>query len=377
MESVHRPLTFDRVARIVFIAICVVGAIWVIDYLSGVLLPFLVACVLAYLLNPMVEHNCRLLHMKRRLVPTIVTLFEIVAIMIVAFYVFAPFVVAEVKEMVDMLNRYSQMNTDGKFLSEEVHAFIRQHINVEDLSKLLTRDQWINIISTTANNTWSFVGSTLSILFTIASWIIVLLYLVFLLLDYDKIKNGLHRAIPARYQNITWSIISDTANVMQRYFRGQSLIAFIVGILFSAGFVIVGLPLGLIFGLFVGMLNLVPYLQLISIPVALVLCLVDSITTGGNFWVMLGEVAAVYCIVQVIQDLIITPKVMGREMGLNPVFVFLSLSVWAALLGFIGLIVALPLTTLVISYYKRYVLGRVGETSGIVTEENNDDSLKA
>lgn len=158
MESVHRPLTFDRVARIVFIAICVVGAIWVIDYLSGVLLPFLVACVLAYLLNPMVEHNCRLLHMKRRLVPTIVTLFEIVAIMIVAFYVFAPFVVAEVKEMVDMLNRYSQMNTDGKFLSEEVHSFIRQHINVEDLSKLLTRDQWINIISTTANNTWSFVG---------------------------------------------------------------------------------------------------------------------------------------------------------------------------------------------------------------------------
>ena len=257
----------------------------------------------------------------------------------VAFYVFAPFVVAEVKEMVDMLNRYSQMNTDGKFLSEEVHAFIRQHINVEDLSKLLTRDQWINIISTTANNTWSFLGSTLSILFTIASWIIVLLYLVFLLLDYDKIKNGLHRAIPARYQNITWSIISDTANVMQRYFRGQSLIAFLVGILFSAGFVIVGLPLGLIFGLIVGMLNLVPYLQLISIPVALVLCLVDSITTGGNFWVMLGEVAAVYCIVQVIQDLIITPKVMGREMGLNPVFVFLSLSVWAALLGFIGLIV--------------------------------------
>ena len=90
-----------------------------------------------------------------------------------------------------------------------------------------------------------------------------------------------------------------------------------------------------------------------------------------------GEVAAVYCIVQVIQDLIITPKVMEKEMGLNPVFVFLSLSVWAALLGFIGLIVALPLTTLVISYYKRYVLGLVGETSGIVTEENNDDSLKA
>ena len=357
MEHTHRPLTFDRVARIVFVVICVAGAIWLVEYLSGVLLPFLVACVMAYLLNPMVEYNCRLLRLKRRLIPTIITLLEISFVLIVAYYIFAPYIVSEVNEMVAMLQQYSQMNTDGKFISEEVRAFIRKHINVEDLSKLLTRDQWIDIISTTANNTWSFVGSTLSILFAIASWIIVLLYLVFLLLDYDKIKNGFHKAIPAKYQDFTWSIISDIANVMQRYFRGQSLIAFLVGILFSIGFVIIGLPLGLIFGLFVGMLNLVPYLQLISIPLALVLCLIDSITTGGNFWIMLGEVAIVYSVVQVIQDMFLTPKIMGKEMGLNPVFVFLSLSIWAALLGFIGLIVALPLTTLVASYYKRYILG--------------------
>ena len=356
METTRRPYTFDRVARTVFITVCVLGSVWIINYLSGVLLPFLVACVIAYMLNPMVEYNQRLLRLKKRLIPTIITLFEIVAIITVVSYIVYPFIVSEFREMVAMLRKYTEMNTNGKYISEEFHVFLREHINVDDFSKLLTRDQWISFISKAANNTWSFVGSTLSLLFTVVSWIIVLLYLLFLLIDYDKIKNGFHKAIPAKYQDFTWQILHDTGNVMQRYFRGQSLIALLVGIMFSIGFVIVGLPLGLVFGLFVGLLNLVPYLQLISIPIALLLCLVDSITTGGNFWIMLCEVTAVYCIVQVIQDLILTPKIMGREMGLNPVFVFLSLSIWGYVLGFIGLIIALPLTTLIISYYKRYIL---------------------
>lgn len=358
MDSSYKPLTFDRVARIVFIVICVIGGVWLIKYLSNVLLPFFVACVLAYMLNPMVKYNCRLLRLKNRIIPTIVTLFEIVAIIMVVSYIVYPLIVSEVREMIEMLREYSEMNTNGKFISEEIHEFIRKHINVEDLSKLLSRDEWIKLISSAADQTWSFVGTTLSVIFTIISWIIVLLYLVFLLFDYEKIKSGLHRAIPVKLQGTMWEILQDIGDVMQRYFRGQSLIAFIVGILFSIGFVIVGLPLGLVFGLFVGVLNLVPYLQLISIPVAVLLCLVDTMTTGGNFWVMLLEVTIVYCVVQVIQDLFLTPKIMGKEMGLNPVFVFLSLSIWGTLLGFIGLIVALPLTTLVASYYKRYILHR-------------------
>ena len=356
MDTNHKPFTLDRITRMVITVICIVGGVWLVDYLSGVLLPFLVACVLAYMLNPIVKYNSRLLRMKHRFVPTIVTLLEIVAILTVASYVIVPLILSEVRELIEMLRQYSQMNTNGKYLSESIHEFIREHIDVDNLSKLLTREQWVNFISTTANNTWSFVGTTLSVLFTIVSWIIVLLYLLFLLIDYDKLKIGFHKAIPAKYQEFTWQILQDTGNVVQRYFRGQSLIAFIVGILYSVGFIIVGLPLGLIFGLVVGVLNLVPYLQVVSFPVALLLCLIDSMTTGGNFWVMLSEVALVYCVVQVIQDLFLTPRIMGKEMGLKPVFVFLSLSIWGTLLGFIGFIVALPLTALVISYYKRYVL---------------------
>ena len=354
--DIDKPFTFDRVARIVLSVACIAGGVWIVDYLSGVLLPFLVACVLAYMLNPMVEFNCRMLRIKNRVLPTILTLLEIAFVITITVYCVYPLVVSEAKELIEMLRQYSSMNTNGKYISETIHEFIRENINVEDLSKLLTREQWISFVTTAANKTWSFVGSTLSVVFAIIGWIVVLLYLIFLLIDYPKIRVGFHRALPQRFQSTVWQVMQDAANVMQRYFRGQSLIALIVGVLYSIGFVIVGLPLGLVFGLFVGFLNLVPYLQVISFPVALLLCLVDSITTGGNFWVMLLEVAIVYCVIQVIQDMIITPRIMGKQMGLNPLLVFLSLSVWGVLLGFIGLIVALPLTALLISYYNRYVL---------------------
>lgn len=369
--NIDKPFTFDRVTRVVLVVLCIVGGILLVDYLSGVLLPFLVACVFAYMLNPMVEFNCRMLRMKNRVLPTVLTLFEIAMVVTVAVYIVYPLIVSEVAELVEMMRQYNEINTNGKYLSESIHEFIRENVNIEDISKYLTREQLVNVVTATANKTWSFVGSTLSVVFAVLGWLVVLLYLIFLLIDYPKIKNGFQKAIPPRFKNTVWQVMQDVGTMVERYFRGQSLIALIVGILYSIGFVVVGLPLGLVFGLFVGVLNLVPYLQVVSFPVALVLCLVDSITTGGNFWVMLLEVAIVYIVVQIIQDMFITPKIMGKQMGINPVFVFLSLSVWGVLLGFIGLIVALPLTALIISYYKRYVLQ---DTSDSIAKEDENES---
>ena len=113
--------------------------------------------------------------------------------------------------------------------------------------------------------------------------------------------------------------------------------------------------MALLFGMFIGFLNLVPYLQLASIPIAAFLCLVYAVASGGNFWVMCAYTTIVYCVVQAIQDLVLTPRIMGKNMSINPVFILLSLSIWGSLLGFVGLIIALPLTALLVSYYKQYL----------------------
>jgi predicted PurR-regulated permease PerM len=115
------------------------------------------------------------------------------------------------------------------------------------------------------------------------------------------------------------------------------------------------LPLAVVFGLFVGLLNLVPYLQNIAFIPAALFALVHSLETGQSFWVMMLLVLAIFAIVQLIQDAILTPKIMGDAIGLNPAVMLLSLSIWGKLLGLLGLIIALPMTFLLWSYYQRFL----------------------
>jgi predicted PurR-regulated permease PerM len=185
---------------------------------------------------------------------------------------------------------------------------------------------------------------------------VVFLYMFFILLDYEKLSAGFIHLIPSEQRPFATQLIGDVEKGMNSYFRGQSLIAFIVGILFSIGFLIIDFPLAVGLGLFIGLLNLVPYLQLIGFIPTIVLALMKSIETGQNFWIILLMALAVFAVVQAIQDLYLTPRIMGHVMGLNPAVILLSLSIWGSLLGFIGLIIALPLTTLCLSYYSRFVL---------------------
>jgi len=104
------------------------------------------------------------------------------------------------------------------------------------------------------------------------------------------------------------------------------------------------------------LLNMVPYLQLLGFVPTILLAIVKAADTGQNFWVILLLALVVFAVVQMIQDTFLTPKIMGHVTGLNSAIILLSLSVWGSLLGILGMIIALPLTTLLISYYQKYVI---------------------
>jgi predicted PurR-regulated permease PerM len=142
---------------------------------------------------------------------------------------------------------------------------------------------------------------------------------------------------------------------MSQYFRGQTSVAFICGVLFSVGFVLVGLPLGVLLGMFVGLLNMVPYLQIIGFIPAFMLAVVHALESDIGIWAALGMTAGVFAVVQLIQDAILVPKIMGKVTGLNPAMIMLSLSIWGKLLGLLGLIIALPMTYLLLIYYRRFL----------------------
>jgi sugar (pentulose or hexulose) kinase len=138
----------------------------------------------------------------------------------------------------------------------------------------------------------------------------------------------------------------------------------IMGILFCIGFSIIDFPMAIGLGVMIGIMDLVPYLHGFGLIPAALLAGLKSAETGQSYFVVFGMVLAIFGIVQIIMDAIVVPKVMGKHMGLNPTILLLSLSVWGTLLGFIGLIIALPATTLIIAYWRRYVTKDSEEVTG-------------
>ena len=370
-----KPFTLDRTVRLLIGVVVVCAAIFLVKYLSGVLIPFLIAWLLAYIIHPFVTCNKKLLRLKNDVFAVIITLVVITAMLVSAGWLVFPYIISEIGEMAEMFGRYTKEYVNNPQISQSIHEFVIEYIDFEKIQNMFTRDEIMNALRNSVNEVWNIMGSGFNILFMFAGWLIVLLYLVFILIDYDRVTNGFKNMIPPKYKEEVLMVVEDVESVMNHYFRGQSLVSFFVGIMFCIGFVIIGLPMAIVFGLFIGVLNMVPYLQLVSIPIAALLSLVLAVDTGANFWIIFAEVIGVYCINQLIQDMVLIPKILGKYMGLNPAILFLALSIWGTLLGLVGFIVAIPLTTLLISYYKRYIINKgviVPDDDSIIPSERKD-----
>lgn len=370
--SQRQPYTLDRVVRLVITVVLIVGALWLVDVLKGVLLPFFVACLIAYMFEPFVQFNRRLLNLRGRVVAIFVTLFEALFFIAAIGYFIIPIIIDEMHQMAVVMRNYAVSESTVSFLPQDVHSFLKRNVDFNELSNMLTRQEWMSLIEDALKASWSIITGSFAVIMGIFNWFIVILYVVFIMLDYERLNRVFRSMVPPKYRHTVFRVANDLKHSMNHYFRGQALVASIVGILFAIGFSIVGIPMAIVLGLFIGLLNMVPYLQLISIIPTTVLCLVYAVGGDGDFWTIFWECMAVYCIVQAIQDLILTPKIMGKAMGLNPAIILLSLSVWGTLLGLIGLIIALPLTTLLLSYYEIYIISRSrddGSSSGHIARE--------
>lgn len=352
----ERPFTFDRVSRIVFSIALISGLLYLVAVLRNALLPFLIAWLLAYMMQPFVKFFQYKLKLKSRILAIIAVIISASLIIGLATALVVPSIAQEAEKTLNLMRTHNPGEGHVPLIPESWIDYLETNVDINQLMELLSRENIQNAIKQLAPQVWNILSNTFSILFSITIIFVILLYFIFILLDYEKIANGWINLIPARQRSFVKGLADDVEQSMNRYFRGQSLIALCVGVLLSIGFKIVGFPLGVTLGLFIGVLNLIPYLQAIGIIPMVILSLLKSAETGQNFWIIFGLGLLVLGIVQCIQDLYLTPRIMGKAMGLNPAIILLSLSIWGTLLGFIGLIIALPLTTLCLSYYKRFIL---------------------
>lgn len=363
---IRKEINFDRFVRGLLALAVIVILYLLLSYLSPVLLPFFLAWVAAYMLYPIVRFLQYKCHLRNRILCIFLTIAIVAASVAAVAYLVVPPFVEEFSNVKEVAMRY--IGKTARYqdsLPQSVQEFIQNNVSQEKIEKLLQEKDVQTAIKNILPKAWNFLWSTAGWIINLLASLIGLLYFFFLLKDYELYADGWQKFVPKGKRSIVSQIVSDIETGMNGYFRGQALVALSNCVMFSLGFWIIGFPLPLALGCFIGLISFVPYLQVVGILPAAVLALLHAADTGENFWILIGGVLLVYIVVQVLQDSIVTPYVMGNITGLSPAVILLSLSVWGYMLGIIGLIIALPTTTLMISYYRRYIVGDVEEVVAV------------
>lgn len=350
----HKEITFDRFIRIMFGLAIAIIAYLLLKKLSTVLMPFVIAWLLAYLLNPLVNLIQKKCKIKIRWVSILITFVLLFVVLAGLCWLIIPPAIDEVLKLKDVIVKYVQENNLPDLFTQYVMPYLS---STEDFKEYFSVSDITTFLETMVPKIFSVVSSSISAIVGVVMFLVSFIYLFYILMDYDKMTQGYIKYVPRDKRPFVQGLVNDVEEGMNSYFRGQALVALCVGILFSIGFLIIGFPMAVPLGLFIGFLNLVPYLQILGFVPTVILSLLKAYETHENFWPILLSALLVFAVVQTIQDGFLVPKIMGNVTGLNGAVILLSLSIWGVLLGFVGLIIALPLTTLLISYYKRFVIG--------------------
>ena len=254
----RKQITFDTFIRGVLAAVVVVGIVMLLNRLSGVLVPFFLAWLIAYLLFPLVkffQYRCR---MKYRILAILSAFLVTGAVLTGLFMLMIPPIIEESGRVASLIVNYVQTDETMSNIPRLLQRYVHDNFDIEQVKKLVTQDGFINAVKETIPKVWAVIAQSISILSSVFSLTMVALYTLFILLDYEEITMGWPQLLPRRYRPFAKRLVADVEEGMNKYFRGQGVVALCVGVLFSIGFLIIGFPMAIGLGLFIGLLNMVP-----------------------------------------------------------------------------------------------------------------------
>ena len=314
MTNEKGQITFDSFIRGAIGVLILVGIVMLLNRLSNVLVPFFLAWLIAYILFPLVkffQYRCR---MKYRVFGILSAFLVTGVVLTVVFWLMIPPMVEESLRVKDLLVAYVTNNETMSNIPRMIQEYVRDHLSAEQIQAIVTQDGFMEGIKVTLPKLWDVITQSISIVSSVFTLTMVALYTFLILLDYEDINRGWPNLLPQRYRAFAMQLVSDVE------------------------------------------VNMVPYLQLVGFVPAILLAIVKAADTGQNFWFIMLLVLIVFAVVQIIQDTFLTPKIMGHVTGLHSAIILLSLSIWGSLLGILGMIIALPMTTLLITYYQKYIV---------------------
>ncbi len=356
--------TLDSTVRLAIRIVIILSVFFLVRHLSAVLFPFVMGWFIAYLLYPLVIFVQKKLRVTYRIPSIIIVLLLMLALVVGALWLLVPMIVNETVRIMPYVADYIK---EIPFIENFDTSRVEQFLASIDYEKFLSFESIDNILGKVLPPVWGVISSVWKIALGVVSIFLITLYMFFILTDYEKINEGLIQIFSRKYQRFARDLKADLSRAMSQYFRGQAIVGLITGVLYCIGLSIIGLPMAIAMGLLVGLLSIIPYLQLLGMIPIVFFAFIGSIESGTSLGMMLLGVGVVFVVIEALTEVLVIPKIMGKQMGLKPAIILLSLSVFGTLLGFIGLIIALPLTTIILSYYKRFIVGNeaVGDVATV------------
>lgn len=334
-----------KVLYIVFIACIVLAAIIACQKLNvfgtifefiKVISPFFIGFVVAWLLRPLVLKLNEKVH--NNTLSSIIVFASFVLILVILLYTFIPTVYAEVNELVGLLPGFVERITNN--INELFKNLAESGLNLGEFqSKLL-----VNITSLGAEIAKELPSTIINIIVSlfsgIGTFVMGLIIGIYLLIDYENVGKHFKGLFPKKLQNDVYILSSRMSTEVRKCVNGTFLVALMVLVCDSIGFALVGLNAPLLFGLFCGITDLIPYIgPYIGGAVAVVVGLTQD--------PLIGIGTLIICvIVQIVESYILQPIVMSKSSNLHPIVIIIALLVFGHFFGILGMVLATPCLTI-------------------------------
>ena len=345
--SLGRQVTFWLVTAAIFIAFLYV--------FSSILLPFFAGMILAYFLDPVADRLERL--GLSRLAATILILVGFIVAFIISLMIVIPVLATQLADFLRLIPDY--ISRLQGFITSFDPGWLEQNIGVdpnslrEGLSSLLA--QGAGFLTTLMQSIWNS-GRTL---IDIAGLFVVTPVVAFyMLLDWDRMVATVDGWIPRDHVKSVRKIATDINTATAGFVRGQGTLCLILGIFYAVGLTVVGLNFGLLIGLFAGLISFIPY---VGSLVGLALSVGVALVQFWPQWPWVIAVAGIFFLGQFIEGNILQPKLVGKSVGLHPVWLMFALFAFGYLFGFVGLLIAVPAAAAV-AVLVRFAIGRYLES---------------
>jgi len=322
---------------------------------SDILLPFVAGMVLAYFLDPVADRLQRL--GLSRVMATVVILIAFIVVLVVALVVLVPVLATQMADFAGKLPEYLTRlqalitSFDPKWLEQRFG--VDANSLKEGLNSVLTSG--FGLITTVFTSIWS---SGMALVSVVSLLVVTPVVAFYMLLDWDRMVATVDGWVPRDHVRTVRAIAADIDTAAAGFVRGQGTLCLVLGAMYAVGLTLTGLNFGILIGLFAGLISFIPYVGSLT---GLVLAVGVAFVQFWPDWLMVVVVAAVFFVGQFIEGNILSPKLVGKSVGLHPVWLMFSLFAFGALFGFVGLLIAVPAAA-AIAVLVRFAIARYLES---------------